>query len=328
MTVLAGIDEAGYGPRLGPLVTSATAFRLPEAAGSAGASPHGAVLWELLSDAVSGAGRRAGKRLRVCDSKVVYSAGRGLGELERTVLAFAAAADGPAATPEVLFSRLLSEACRGSVQELPWYAPRGEELPLEADPDLLARSAQQLAACCRAAGVTPVALRSRLLGEHEFNRRIGRCDNKATVLLELVTELLRELRRAAGSEALSIEVDRLGGRTDYRPFLAGTFPGAFVWEEERSVERQRYRLDGLAGPTRVEFRAKADGSSFAVALASMVSKYLREVLMRRFNAHWRALVPELPVTSGYHADANVFLAALAPHGGRLGVGEADLVRCR
>ena len=51
MAIVAGIDEAGYGPLLGPLVVSVVAFEVPD--GLAGVD-----LWELLSAAVSRCKRR------------------------------------------------------------------------------------------------------------------------------------------------------------------------------------------------------------------------------------------------------------------------------
>ena len=38
------------------------------------------------------------------------------------------------------------------------------------------------------------------------------------------------------------------------------------------------------------FRPEADGTSFEVALASIVSKYLRELFMHEFNEYWKLSV--------------------------------------
>ncbi len=319
MTVLAGIDEAGYGPRLGPLVSSATAFRLP------GDRCGPGDLWETLSECVARPGRAARGRLAVGDSKALY-AGGDISRLERSLLAFLAAAGLTAGGAEELCAGLLSDNCRDSLAAHPWYADRGERLPLAAPED--DKTAARLRGCCAESGVEVLGVRSRLLAEGEFNRRVERLGNKASVLLELVAELLAEARTAAGGEELAIYVDRLGGRTDYRPLLAAAFPAAFIWEVERGAERQAYRLDGLAGPTRVQFRVKADGDCFPVALASMTSKYLREVFMRRFNAYWREIDPQVPATSGYWADAGRFLEAPRAHRRRLEISDGDLVRCR
>jgi len=275
-------------------------------------------------------GRGSGDRLAVGDSKALYAAGGTLSRLERGALAFLMLQDGGAApeVAEALSRRLLSERCRASLAAHPWYADRGERLPLDCDAADLAASAQRLARGCRSSGTRPAHIAARALGEGEFNCRVERAGNKAAVLVELVAELLAGLRCAAGSEPLVVYVDRLGGRTDYGPLLAAAFPGGFAWQERYTPEEQGYRVKGLAGPTLVVFKVKADRDCFAAALASMFSKYLRELYMRRFNAWWREIDPALPETSGYHADAKVFLGALEPHRARMGLSAAALVRSR
>jgi hypothetical protein len=322
VTLVAGIDEAGYGPRLGPLVVSAAAYRLE------GESAGPGELWDSLDAVVARPGRRGTDKALVGDSKKIYSSATGLERLERSLLALLTAAGCPLADPEELAGEVLSEGCLTSLRSHPWYRSRGERLPLEACPRATADLAGRLGACCAQAGIELLAPRVRLLAEGEFNRRVELVDNKATVLVGLVIELLKELRGAAGEEALKLYVDRLGGRTDYSGILQGAFPGAFVWEEEKTAKRQSYRLEGLAGPTGIEFRTKADRDCFPVALASMCSKYLREVLMRRFNSFWREVDSQIPATSGYYADSGPFLEAVREHCGRMGIEDQDLIRSR
>ncbi|MFN8706319.1 MAG: hypothetical protein ACK50J_06520, partial [Planctomyces sp.] len=65
-----------------------------------------------------------------------------------------------------------------------------------------------------------------------------------------------------------------------------------------------------------------------VALASMVSKYIREVLMVRLNAFWQNQVPDLKPTKGYPLDAKRFRDQIATEAEALGIHESRLWRIR
>ena len=62
--ILAGIDEAGYGPTLGPLVVSVSVFRIPE---EHPREQTRADLWTSLESVVCR--KRDGHRIPVNDSK-------------------------------------------------------------------------------------------------------------------------------------------------------------------------------------------------------------------------------------------------------------------
>src|SRR5262249_60903847 len=83
MAWIIGIDEAGYGPNLGPFVMTSVACRVPDAL-------QAADLWRVLQAAVRRHTEPADDRLLVEDSKLVYSSARGLLGLETGVLAAAA----------------------------------------------------------------------------------------------------------------------------------------------------------------------------------------------------------------------------------------------
>jgi hypothetical protein len=102
-----------------------------------------------------------------------------------------------------------------------------------------------------------------------------------------------------------------------RPLRARTRDGAAAYVLER--QRQQVHL---------HFRERAESQCLPVAMASMLSKYLREAMMRRFNAWWRGLLPELAPTAGYYNDGVRFLNDTALKRQELGIADEQLVRAR
>ena len=90
MVILAGIDEAGYGPLLGPLVVSVAALEMP-------AELLRADLWDHLSKAVAKDKKGFNGRLLITDSKKAYTPSSGIAHLRRTVLSSLAVIDQDAA---------------------------------------------------------------------------------------------------------------------------------------------------------------------------------------------------------------------------------------
>lgn len=125
MPLVVGIDEAGYGPTLGPLVVAATIWRAPEKLVSAD-------FWELLRDCVTRSARRNDWRLEVDDSKRVFDRGAGIGSLERPVLSFAHAAGIPCDELETLLHGLGASGSRPDAP--PWERELKGALPAARPP--------------------------------------------------------------------------------------------------------------------------------------------------------------------------------------------------
>ncbi len=72
MLFLLGIDEAGYGPNLGPLVISASLWEVPDGV-------RGDQLYERLQTVIApaGGGSAAGQRVAIADSKLLYQSQQG-----------------------------------------------------------------------------------------------------------------------------------------------------------------------------------------------------------------------------------------------------------
>ena len=139
---------------------------------------------------------------------------------------------------------------------------------------------------------------------------------------------LDHLLREYGERNLVIVCDRQGGREHYGQNLRLMF-GDWSLEIVREADgRSDYRLHKRGHVARITFCEKAEAQCLPVALASMVSKYLREGFMGRFNAWWLAKQPGLLSTAGYHSDGMRFLADIAATRKKLGIADDELIRSR
>jgi ribonuclease HII len=78
----------------------------------------------------------------------------------------------------------------------------------------------------------------------------------------------------------------------------------------------------------ITFIVEADQSSLPVALASMLSKHWRELLMRQFNAWFKTHYAEVTPTAGYPMDSTRFWKDVEPVRQRLGLKDQDWWRER
>jgi ribonuclease HII len=351
--IYAGIDEAGYGPLLGPLCVGCAAFVLPGAAANADGPP---CLWKALSGAVCRTTNDRRRRIAVGDSKKLKgakdAAGHPLRHLERGVAAFASAVPGaPAewneddallaalgARPEDTVARgePRPHGIRGAAPAAapPWHAER-HPLPVGNDAATLRIAGAMLRASLSKAGLECAGLRVRAIDAAEFNAQAGTVGNKATVNFMAAMLHVDAVRRMAAARGLDawVALDRQGGRTTYREPLQSSFPDARIRILEESEGQQRYRLEfepsaGLpAHAVTVGFELGGEERHLPIALASMAAKFARELHMRRLNAFFARHVPELRPTAGYVQDGRRWLSDVGSAAKDLGIAESALVRC-
>ncbi len=324
MVWLAGIDEAGYGPTLGPLVLSLASIEASPDVLRPGSEPR--ELWDLLKPAIGRKVTKTARRLPVDDSKNLYSSGQGLGRLEESVLGCVAAIHGsvPRDLDQLLEWTSLESA--SAYDSIPWYRDRAIELPVEGDPVRIERYRAALTRVLDET-VTKLALVCHPVSEQRLNRGIEETGNKAEALLRELVHLVRVRRPRTGEK--DIRVDRLGGRIYYTEPLEEAFPDCDVHCVKEGSAHSVYRVDGLFERMRFEFRMKGDRHELLIAMASMLAKYVRELFMQAFNRFWADQVDgEIRPTAGYPVDARRFLDRIRSDARRLGIADEVLVRAR
>lgn len=316
MPYLIATDEAGLGPNLGPLVISATVWQLPDAM-----SPGD--LFEVLQDSiVPAAGQVDGNRFAVADSKLLYKPGGTRAHLERGVLVGLASLARHPRTWRTLFDALDPISCSAR-DSIPWYEGYDEPVPLDIAPDDLSAPYQRFTDVCQRQGVRLCEMRSRVIYPPEFNRQLatyGKGELLSHATLGLAAELATPL-----TGPISIVCDKHGGRNRYADLLADHFGDVFIEIHGEGRDLSAYAFGPADRRIDACFRTRAE-SILAVGLASMVSKYLREISMRAFNRFWAAHVEGLRPTAGYPQDAKRFLKDVGDQQHRMGIDQDTLWR--
>jgi ribonuclease HII len=294
-----GIDEAGYGPNLGPLVQAAAMAKLPA---------YDLAGWESLKDRIRRTHEDEDERLLIDDSKKVMVS-EGLSGFYRTLAGWCQGALGnivSSCSVSTTFEDVQSEYCSNlqfvEVHPCPGPSP--------------------IAAC----GLRPLLI--NVVVPARMNSSIETTGSKAPVLLRGYVNLVQSTFRFyfdsshidwLGDEEAVIIADKLGGRHYYAALVQETFPDGWVVTECETPQESRYRVECLPFKITAIFRPKADSGSVSVALASMMAKYVREMCMRDFNKFWTKHVPDLKPTAGYPGDARRFYREIEPAMKKLGI---------
>jgi len=319
---VAGIDEAGFGPVLGPLVVSAATFSVPDELADVS-------MWKLLAGAVGKRPSRKRRTIAIADSKKLYSPQRGnpLEHLERAVLAMLATRNNrPNSLGRLVAS--IAPASRDAARQYPWYA--GADLPLprcisETD---VALAGNVLSVAMRQASVSLVDIRAEPVFVGEFNRMVEATRNKSVTLLSVTARLLMHVWRNAPAGLVRIYVDRQGGRMRYLPYLQRTFEGVALKIIDEGEAVSAYSVSDGHRTAEIIFRTSCEDRYLPAALASMTSKYVRELFMALDNAFWLRHVPGLAPTAGYYSDGRRFFSEILPAARKLQIDERLVYRYR
>ncbi|HVI00604.1 MAG TPA: hypothetical protein VM869_17925 [Enhygromyxa sp.] len=334
--VRAGFDEAGLGPTLGPLVV----------AGFATAGTRGGDwgpcddLRGPLAKLVGEPGCRDG-RIEVGDSKKIHLGPRKLARVERTALATVTWVHGR--TPQTV-GELLDLVATPSFESdgdrrAPWWSTLDERLPIECERAEIEQLGDDLGKLARKVKIRPLWYRADVISAARINREIAiehrREGTKNTWATHTVLRLAKLAVDQLDASQLAIWCDKAGGRSAYTEPLRRAFPelsaaaahdmplfGSPAIMLERlgeQSERSCYRMSSAARRIELGFVMGGDICDPRISWASILAKYLRELIMRSLNRHFAARVPELRPTAGYPEDARRFIAeveaALGENGG-------------
>ncbi len=337
MLVYAGIDEAGYGPLFGPLLVGRSVIAIdpptntPNTPGPADPTPD---LWQLLAKAVCRKPKDRLGRIAINDSKKLHTSAAGIRHLELGVLTTAALAGHHPATLNDWLN-CLGETGHHKLDDLPWYRPTPDHpwdnLPTTTTAGQLAVARNLLTTATDPTGVRVLDLGASVIFEDRFNRMVAATRSKASACFTFVSAHLRSIWDDHGHHHPTVVVDRQSGRTRYRELLALTFDHAQLTVLEESPQRSAYHIEQTTDRPRtmtISFEVSADDRHMPVALASMVCKYTRELLMARFKTWFTRRAPQIKPTAGYAADAKRFWQQIEPMLPELHIRRDCLLRSR
>jgi ribonuclease HII len=270
------VDENGLGARLGPLVVTAVLARVSDC--------HSRIFTRKLP-------KRVARDLD--DSKRLVSHGDiDLGE------AWARAVVGPdATTPEALLERLslegtkkLRESCPKHVEAQCWARVEA----FAADAVVVERLSSHLA-WLRDKGVDVLRVRSSVLCSQRLNGERAAGKNRFISDLHAMERLVLDAREHANADVYAV-CGKVGGMGDYSRFF-GPLSYRLHTILRQGKARSEYYFPGLG---EVHFVRDADARDPLVMLASLIGKYVRELLLGRVADHYRDVEGAPEGVSGYH----------------------------
>jgi len=311
MAFLIGTDEAGYGPNLGPLLVSASVWRVDDVA---------CELYRELESAVSkvnvsGKGETR-KRIAIADSKLLYKHRGGLAGLELPLFSTTPNLSSDT-TWKNCWRTLTGEDCE-EIDEVPWYRGFDRSLPIDATTEDIDIRRDHFAKCLSKRSIELLAVRSVAVFPKRFNQLVDEFDSKGAALSNITLDLVADLVGELDTEPIRIVCDKHGGRNSYAGFLQPRFDDRLVRVHHESRPESLYDIGTPSQPISICFRSKGE-SFLPSALASIASKYLRELAMLAFNDFWIHRQPDLRPTAGYPMDAKRFRSDVAETRRRLAI---------
>ncbi len=319
MSILVGIDEAGLGPILGPLTVSSASFSMSSDLISCD-------LWQVLKNCIAPSRRHLAGRLLICDSKKAYSKSIGIVHLQRTTLSLLRCLGHQ---PELLGSlfKVISPDCRSRLSQYPWHV-NCDSVPLIFDEPDIALSSNVFTSDSSSNKIQLLDLYNHCLDVGHYNHLIEKIQNKSVVVFNVICQLIKRNWDKFGRDDLQIIVDRQGGRSHYAELLSRIFPETTLTILKETSSISSYELIDSDKSMKIHFVVAGDKKFMPVALASMVSKYIRQLLMANINNYFVSHYSDLKPTAGYWQDGQRFIADIAEYLPKLKYNRSDFVRLK
>lgn len=305
-----GIDEAGYGPNLGPFVMAGVMAKW-----------KGEGDWvEAFKSLTRSARKKQDAKPLVDDSKKAY-AKEGLEGLEKTVASFFN-------TNDTLGEWLKEKSVFGitDLSNETWFNPQeGTFLPGIESASFHATNTLNFIE----GGFESFDCRFFILPALAFNAVVEKEDNKGAVLSKGMINIFRHFEtNFSQNDSIYGFVDKHGGKNNYAATLQNILNKGLILAGQEGVSESNYKSLGADQNWNFKILPKADVEYPMVGLASMLAKWMRERLMKQFNAYWAEQIPGIVPTAGYPGDAPRFYELIKSKAEALGLGKEKVWRSR